>query len=67
MSRIRLTFLATHLRKLRLEGDAAEMATALAQQLPPNLTGADQSTIASGGLLRATERLCKTMLHRLKP
>lgn len=50
--------LATQLRKLRLEGDATEMASVIAQQLPPNLTGADLSTIASGGLLRATERLC---------
>jgi len=52
--------LATQLRHLRLEGtgDAREMAVAVAPHLPPHLTGADLSTIATGGLLRATERLC---------
>ena len=52
--------LATQLRHLRLEGtgDAHEVAAAVAPHLPPHLTGADLSTIATGGLLRATERLC---------
>jgi len=50
--------LATQMRHLRLDGDAMEMAIEIVPHLPPNLTGADLSTIATGGLLRATERLC---------
>jgi SpoVK/Ycf46/Vps4 family AAA+-type ATPase len=53
------SILTTQLRKLRLNGDASKMAQALVEHLSPNLTGADLSTIASGGLLRATDRLCK--------
>jgi SpoVK/Ycf46/Vps4 family AAA+-type ATPase len=55
----RARILATQIRKLRLEGDPDEMAAAIVKELPCNLTGADLSTIATGGLLRATERLCR--------
>jgi peroxin-6 len=55
----RARILATQIRKLRLEGDPDEMAAAIVTELPGNLTGADLSTIATGGLLRATERLCR--------
>jgi peroxin-6 len=54
----RANILATQLRGVRLEGEALDMANEIVQQLPMNLTGADLSTIATGGLLRATERLC---------
>ena len=70
----RVNILATQLRRVRLEGgfnlgapapgrcrlegEALDMANEIVQQLPMNLTGADLSTIATGGLLRATERLC---------
>lgn len=36
-----------------------EVAEAIVDQLPSNLTGADLSSIGSGALTRATERLCK--------
>jgi peroxin-6 len=55
----RARILATQILKLRLEGDPDEMAAAIVNELPCNLTGADLSTIATGGLLRATERLCR--------
>jgi DNA polymerase III delta prime subunit len=50
--------LVTHLRKLRLDGTPESMAEVLIPHLPPHLTGADLSTIATGALIRATERLC---------
>jgi len=50
--------LAAQIRKLRLEGEAEDIAAKVVEHLPLNLTGADLSTIATGGLLRATERLC---------
>jgi SpoVK/Ycf46/Vps4 family AAA+-type ATPase len=56
----RARILATQIRKLRLETDDPDaMAAAIVDELPRNLTGADLSTIATGGLLRATERLCR--------
>lgn len=55
----RTRILATQIRKLRLEENPDQMAAAVVEQLPTNLTGADLSTIATGGLLRATERLCR--------
>jgi len=54
--------LQTHLEKLRLEGDASEMAKAVTQTLSPGLTGADLSTIASNALLSATERVSVSKL-----
>jgi peroxin-6 len=53
------SILVSQMRKLRLEGDVTEIAQAIVPHLPPNLTGADLSTIPSGALLRATERLCQ--------
>ena len=52
--------LAAQIRKLRLDGefDVRDMATTVADHLPTNITGADISTICTGGLLRATQRLC---------
>jgi len=47
------------MRHLRLEADTLELAVEVSKHLPPTLTGADLSTIATGGLLRATERLCE--------
>ena len=51
--------LAAQIRKLRLEGSADDIASQVAKSLPSGLTGADLSTVASGGLLRATQRLCE--------
>lgn len=50
--------LATQIQKLRLTEDASTIAERVAHGLPPTLTGADLSTIASAALIRATERLC---------
>ena len=54
----RVSILTTHLVKLRLDADAAVIAEKLVEHLPSNLTAADISTIASGALMKATERLC---------
>jgi SpoVK/Ycf46/Vps4 family AAA+-type ATPase len=51
--------LTAQLHKLRLEGEAFELAQAVVANLPPRLTGADMSTIASGALLFAVQGLCK--------
>lgn len=52
--------LKKHLSKLRLNGDASELAEAVAQNLGGRrLTGADLSVVASAALLTATERLCQ--------
>jgi SpoVK/Ycf46/Vps4 family AAA+-type ATPase len=50
--------LVTHLRKLRLSEAPEAMVEILLPHLPPHLTGADLSTIASEALIRATECLC---------
>ena len=55
----RASVLAAQLRKLRLEGDHCELAEKVVSTLPPRLTGADLSTIASGSLLKAVQRLCR--------
>jgi peroxin-6 len=55
----RARVLAAQLHKLRLEGDSFEMAQAVVSTLPPRLTGADLSTIASGAMLQAVQRLCR--------
>jgi peroxin-6 len=54
----RVSILTTHLKKLRLEEDVHAIAEKLTPHLPLNLTAADISTISSGALMRATERLC---------
>jgi peroxin-6 len=50
--------LTTHLRKLRLDEDVETVVEKLVPVLPTNLTAADLSTIATGALILATERLC---------
>lgn len=57
----RARVLAAQLHKLQLERDSSplEMAKAVVSTLPPRLTGADLSTIASGATLLAVQRLCK--------
>jgi peroxin-6 len=55
----RVSILTKHLAKLRLEDDAHKIAEKVVPHLPLNLTAADISTIASGALMRATERLCE--------
>ena len=55
----RAQVLTAQIRKLRLEGSALEMAQQVLSTLPPSLTGADMSTIASGALLKAVQRLCR--------
>ena len=55
----RARILAAQLNRLTLDGDPMEMAKAVVTTLPPRLTGADFSTIASGALLLAVERLCR--------
>jgi peroxin-6 len=55
----RARILAAQLRKLKLEGDALELSKEVVARLPPRLTGADFSTIVSGALLQAVERLCQ--------
>ena len=57
----RARILAAQLHRLKLDEDAdpMDMARAVVTQLPPRLTGADFSTIASGALLLAVERLCR--------
>jgi SpoVK/Ycf46/Vps4 family AAA+-type ATPase len=54
--------LAAQLRKIKLEGadgDVHKVAALVARHLPPLVTGADISTIASSALMKATERLCQ--------
>ena len=51
--------LAAQIRKLRLDRDPLDIARDVVSTLPPNLTGADLSTIGSGGLLKAVQRLCR--------
>jgi len=57
----RAKILAAQLHRLKLDGDAdpMDMARAVVTRLPPRLTGADFSTIASGALLLAVDRLCR--------
>lgn len=51
--------LASQLRKMRLEGDALEMAGSVIEGLPPRLSGADMSKLSSGAVLHAIRRLCR--------
>ena len=57
----RAKILAAQIRHLEFEQGKTplEIAEAIVDQLPSNLTGADLSSIGSGALARATERLCK--------
>jgi peroxin-6 len=55
----RARILAAQLQRLKLDGNPLEMSRAVVTKLPPRLTGADFSTIASGALLLAVERLCR--------
>jgi peroxin-6 len=50
--------LFAQIRKLRLADDPRIMVNAILPLIPANVTGADLSTIATGALQRATERLC---------
>ena len=54
----RARILAAQLHNLNLP-DAMGMARAVVKELPPRLTGADFSTIASGALVLAVERVCR--------
>lgn len=62
--------LFAQIRKLRLADDPRAMVSELLPYIPENVTGADLSTIATGALQRATERLCddadKELLHKLQ-
>ena len=52
--------LASQLRKMKLEGDAFEMARSVVEEgLPPRLSGADMSKLSSGAMLSAIRRLCR--------
>lgn len=60
----RTNILSAQIGKLRLEGDRSrsnieQIASYVVANIPSNLTGADLSTIASGALLIATQRLCQ--------
>lgn len=52
------SILGAQIRRLNLDVDVEYASSVIAQRLPPNLTGADLSTIASSALLRATHRMC---------
>lgn len=55
----RTRVLAAQIRKLNLDGDHAALAEQVVSTLPPRLTGADFSSIASGALSKAVKRLCR--------
>ena len=66
-SQDRAQILAALIRKFRLETqDPVELAHQVIDQLPPNLTGADFSAIASGALRRSLERVCNKAEEELK-
>jgi len=54
----RTRVLASQLRKMKLEGDAMDMASSVITMLPPRLSGADMSKLSSGAMLHALRRLC---------
>lgn len=63
----RAQILAALIRKFRLETqDPVELARQVVDELPPNLTGADFSAIASGALRRSLERVCSKAEEELK-
>lgn len=51
--------LTAQLRNVKVEGDLEVIANAVAEVLPPSMTGADLSGIVSTALLQATHRLCE--------
>jgi peroxin-6 len=56
----RARILAAQIRKLRLKSnDPLELAMRVVSELPPRLTGADLSAVASGALSHAVQRLCR--------
>jgi peroxin-6 len=54
----RAKILASQLRKMKVNGDAMELAREVVSSLPPRLSGADFSKLSSGAMLRAVQRLC---------
>ena len=55
----RVRVLASQLRKMKLEGDALQMARSVIEEgLPPRLSGADMSKLSGGAMLYAIRRLC---------
>jgi peroxin-6 len=54
----RTRVLVSQLRKMKLDGDATEMASAIVKTLLPRLSGADFSKLSSGAMLNAVHRLC---------
>eukprot|EP00980_Cylindrotheca_fusiformis_P006137 scaffold1319_cov126-Cylindrotheca_fusiformis.AAC.26 len=54
----RARVLGAQIRKLNLAGSYSDLAEQVVASLPPRLTGADLSAIASGALSHAVERLC---------
>ena len=55
----RVRILKAQLRRFKVDGDLESIVSQVVRQLPGGLTGADLSSIASGALIRATERLCR--------
>lgn len=55
----RARVLAAQIRKLKLAGDCTDMARKVVSNLPDRLTGADLSTIATGAVSIAVQRLCR--------
>ena len=51
--------LTAQLQHVKVDGDLQLIANAVADILPPSMTGADLSGIVSAALLRATHRLCE--------
>ncbi len=56
----RARVLSSQLRKMKLDGDATEMAKLIIEEgLPPRLSGADMSKLSSEAMLQAIRRLCR--------
>ena len=55
----RVQILAALIRKFNLEGGSDQISLKVADQLPPRLSGADFSAVASGALIRSLKRLCE--------
>jgi peroxin-6 len=63
----RAQILAALIRKFRLTPqDPALLARLVVDRLPPNLTGADFSAVASGALRKSLERVCSQAEDELK-
>lgn len=65
----RAQVLAAVIRKFRLggHGDPMQIALQVADELPPHLSGADFSAIASGALMRSLKRLCEEAERQVTP